>query len=122
MAKKVRLSTSKEIRRQRAKKAQQTTFNTNNKYDYIKRPIISEKTMAQTEDKVYTFEVEKMATKRDIKVLIEEIYGVQVASVRTVNTKKKPKTVGRYQGYRSGFKKAIIKLTAESKEIEAFDI
>lgn len=116
------LSTTKEIRRQRAAKSEQTTFTEINKYDYIKRPILTEKSVSETENKTYTFEVDTKATKRDIKVLVEELYNVEVETVRTINTKKKPKAVGRYKGYRSGFKKAIVKLTKDSKELETFEM
>lgn len=113
---------AKTIRRQRAEKARKTTFTATNKYEYIRRPIITEKSMDETNGKVYTFEVVSTATKRDVKVLVEELYGVQVQTVRTMNTKKKPKTVGKHKGYRSGYKKAIVKLHGDSKAIEKFEL
>lgn len=112
----------KTIRRQRAEKARKTTFVEQNKYDYIRRPIITEKTLDETEGKTYTFEVIPTATKRDVKVLVEELYGVKVDTVRTMNTKKQPKTVGKHRGYRSGYKKAIVKLHADSNELENFEV
>lgn len=93
-----------------------------NAYEIIKRPIITEKSAAETENKTYTFEVSKKANKTHIKAAIEELYGVEVAGVRTINTKRKPKTVGKYKGYRSGFKKAIVKLTKDSKAIDSFEL
>ena len=54
-------------------------------YDIIKRPIITEQSMEQTEMKRYTFEVAKSANKIEIAKAIEEIFGVKVAKVNTIN-------------------------------------
>lgn len=94
-----------------------------NAYDIIKRPIVlSEKAMAEVANKKYVFEVDKKANKTNVKLAIQEIYGVQVDKVNIINAKPRPRRVGKYAGYKKGFKKAIVKLTKDSKEIETFNI
>ena len=90
-------------------------------YDIIRRPVITEASMASTAGKKYTFEVAKDATKADIQAAVETAFGVKVASVITINMKKKPKRMGVHSGYTSEWKKAIVTLTADSKTIEFFD-
>ena len=91
-------------------------------YDIIKRPIITEQSMEQTEMKRYTFEVAKNANKIEIAKAIEEIFpGVKVENVHTVNKLGKLKRQGRTQGRTPSKKKAYVKLTADSKGIELFD-
>jgi large subunit ribosomal protein L23 len=85
-------------------------------YDIIKRPIITEQSMESTADKKYTFEVAKDSNK------IEEIFGVKVAKVNTLNMKGKEKRMGRYPaGRRASWKKAMVTLTDDSKSIEFFE-
>jgi large subunit ribosomal protein L23 len=91
-----------------------------NLYDVIKKPIITEKSMVALEAGKYTFEVDTRAHKLLIKQAVEAVFGVKVASVNTVNVKPKAKRVGRYTGFTSKTKKAIITLTADSKAIELF--
>ncbi len=91
-------------------------------YDIIKRPVITEQSMAQTEIKRYTFEVAKDANKIEIAKAVEEIFGVKVAKVNTMNLYGKEKRVGRYPaGRRSARKKAMVTLTPDSKTIEFFE-
>ena len=91
-------------------------------YDIIKRPIITEQSMAQTEDKKYTFEVAKDANKIEIAKACEEIFGVKVAKVNTLNMQGKVKRMGRYpEGRRPSWKKAMVTLTQDSKSIEFFE-
>ena len=91
-------------------------------YDIIKRPVITEQSMAQTEMKRYTFEVAKDANKIEIAKAVEEIFGVKVAKVNTINMYGKEKRVGRYPaGRRPARKKAMVTLTADSKTIELFE-
>ncbi|MDY3824879.1 MULTISPECIES: 50S ribosomal protein L23 [Streptococcus] len=92
-----------------------------NLYDVIKKPVITEKSMYALEEGKYTFEVDTRAHKLLIKQAVEAAFdGVKVASVKTVNVKPKAKRVGRYAGFTSKTKKAIITLTADSKAIELF--
>ena len=91
-------------------------------YDIIKRPVITEQSMEMTEMKRYTFEVAKSANKIQIAQAIEEIFGVKVAKVNTLNMKGKEKRTGAYpKGRRPSWKKAMITLTADSKSIEFFE-
>jgi len=90
-------------------------------YDVIIRPVVTETTMMGMEEKKYTFEVDKRANKTEIKVAIEEIFGVKVEKINTLNVKGKPKRQGKYLGRTADWKKAVIKLTADSKEIEFFE-
>ncbi len=91
-------------------------------HDIIIRPIITEAAMDMMPSKTYVFEVRKDATKPEIAKAVEEVFGkVKVASVRTINMKKKPKRLGVHFGYTSEWKKAIVTLTADSGEIEFFE-
>ncbi|MBE6639103.1 MAG: 50S ribosomal protein L23 [Ruminococcaceae bacterium] len=91
-------------------------------YDIIIRPVITEDSMARiATEKKYTFEVAKNATKPEIAKAVEEAFKVKVASVNTINMKRKPKRLGMNEGYTSAWKKAIVTLTADSKTIEFFE-
>ena len=89
--------------------------------DIIIKPIITEASMDRLNDKKYTFKVAKSATKPEIAKAVEEMFGVKVATVNTINMKKKPKRLGVHFGYTSEWKKAVVTLTADSKTIEFFD-
>ena len=90
-------------------------------YDIIKRPIITEQSMAETEAKKYTFEVAKSANKIEIAKAVEEIFGVKVAKVNTISVRGRYRRQGMHAGYTAKSKKAIVTLTADSKEIEFFN-
>lgn len=90
-------------------------------YDIIIRPIITEKSMNLMGDKKYTFEVAKDANKIEIKKAVEELFGVKVEKVYTMNIRGKKRRVGRYEGKKPDWKKAIVKLTPDSKTIEFFE-
>lgn len=92
-----------------------------NARDIIKLPIITERSAELMEMKKYTFEVDPRATKPQISAAIEEIFGVEVVSVNTMNYKGKFKRFGRHSGYTRKRKKAIVELSADSKEIEFFE-
>lgn len=85
--------------------------------DVIIAPVITEKSMANRQNNVYTFKVAKDATKTDIKRAVEEAFKVSVKSVNTLNTKSKRRRVGRYSGRTKTYKKAIVTL-AEGSSIE----
>ena len=89
--------------------------------DIILKPIITEKSMDGIASKRYTFKVATDATKPEIAKAVEELFGVEVAKVNTINMKKKPKRLGYHVGYTAEWKKAIVTLTASSKEIEFFN-
>ena len=90
-------------------------------FDIIRKPILSEKTYAEIANKKYTFLVDKSSNKSEIKKAVEEVFGVKVKSVNTVNVNGKLKRQGKTQGYRSDYKKAYVTLTADSKAIEFFE-
>ncbi len=94
----------------------------NNKlYDIIIEPIITEKSLANAENSVYTFKVTKTANKVEIKNAIQTIFDVKVDSVRTITVLPKKKRVGRYMGTKAGYKKAIVTLK-EGNSISQFSI
>ena len=91
-------------------------------YDVILRPIITEQSMEHLDIKKYVFEVARDANKIEIKKAVEEIFGVKVDKVTTLNMKGKEKHTGRYPaGHRRDWKKAVVKLSADSKTIEFFE-
>ena len=90
-------------------------------YDIIKRPIITEKSALFAEKAVYTFEVSKDANKVEIKKAIEEIFNVKVVAIRTVNVHRKAKRMSRYEGFKSAYKKAIVRLEP-GQTIKAFEV
>jgi len=89
--------------------------------DIIKRPVITEHSADLMAEKKYTFEVYPKANKTEIKDAVEEIFGVKVVKVNTMNIKGKFKRMGRYGGYRSDRKKAIVQLSEDSKDLEFFE-
>ena len=89
--------------------------------DIIVRPVITEKSMAGIQDKKYTFEVAKDANKIEIAKAVEDQFGVKVAKVTTINVRGRMKRQGRFEGYTPSWKKAVVKLTEDSKNIEFFD-
>ncbi len=89
--------------------------------DIILRPILTEKSYADIANKKYVFEVAKKANKTQIKFAVEELFGVKVDKVNTINCKGKLKRMGRNEGYTPAYKKAIVQLKADSKGIEFFD-
>ena len=90
-------------------------------HDIIIRPVITEASLAATQNLRSTFEVLPEATKSEIANAVEEVFGVEVADVNTINMKRKPKTLGVHSGYTKSWKKAIVTLKAGSKSIEFFD-
>ncbi len=89
-------------------------------YDVILKPVITETSMADAQDKKYTFKVATDANKTQVKDAVEEIFDVEVAKVNIMNVKGKLKRMGRNVGYTSASKKAVVTLTKDSKEIEFF--
>ena len=90
-------------------------------YDVILKPVITEKSMAGMGEKKYTFLVHPQATKSQIKEAVQKIFdGVKVESVNTMNMDGKTKRRGMTFGKTAKTKKAIVKLTADSKDIEIF--
>ena len=90
-------------------------------FDMIVSPVLTEKSYDGIQAKKYTFKVAKSATKTQIKTAVEDIFGVKVARVNTVNVDGKKKRMGRSEGYTSDYKKAVVFLTKDSKAIEFFE-
>ena len=90
-------------------------------HDIIIKPILSEKSYSGIQDKKYTFVVDKKANKTEIKLAVEEIFGVQVEKVNTANVRGKWKRMGQNVGLTASYKKAIVQLKKDSKSIEFFD-
>lgn len=99
-----------------------------NSFDIIRRPIISERSMEVEFDrqgneiKKYTFEVPLTVNKIEIRKAVEEVFGVNVAKVNTMHVLGKVKRMGKTQGRRASWKKAIVTLAAGSKTIEFFEM
>ena len=89
--------------------------------DIIIKPIITEASMMGVVSKKYTFKVANDANKVEIAKAVEELFGVKVAKVNTVNVNGKMRRYGRFEGYTATWKKAIVTLTEDSKTIEFFD-
>ena len=90
-------------------------------YDVILKPVVTEKSMNAMAEKKYTFFVHPEATKAQIKEAVEKMFeGTKVAAVNTMNNDGKVKRRGMTFGRTAKTKKAIVKLTAESKDIEIF--
>ena len=93
-------------------------------YDVILKPVVTEKSMELMGDKKYTFLVHPEATKTQIKEAVEKMFkGTKVDSVNTMNNDGKAKRVrGTFKfGKTAKTKKAIVKLTADSADIEIFE-
>ena len=92
-----------------------------NARDIILAPVITEKSVMAMSDKKYTFRVADGSNKIEIAKAVEEIFGVKVAKVNTISMKGKKRRMGRFEGYTSDWKKAVVTLTEDSKTIEFFD-
>ena len=90
-------------------------------YDVILRPVVTEKSMNAMAEKKYVFYVHPEATKNQIKEAVEKMFeGAKVEKVNTMNLDGKTKRRGMTYGKTAKRKKAIVKLTADSKDIEIF--
>lgn len=94
-----------------------------NLYQVIKRPIITEKSTAQASQGKYTFKVDKRASKEEVKLAVEKLFGVKVLDVKTANIRGKEVRVGRRRtaSKKSDWKKAVATLK-EGNKIELFEV
>ena len=92
-----------------------------NPHDIIIRPVITERTSDMMGEKKYVFEVDPRVNKTEIKQAVEQIFKVKVTKVNTMRVPGKPKRYGRYTGYTSSWKKAIVTLSNDSKPLEFFE-
>ena len=93
--------------------------------DIIIRPVLTEKSYAGIQNKVYTFRVNKNANKIEIKNAVEKLFEVQVEKVSTISVKGHEKSQntrqGRTVGKVSDYKKAVVTLKKDSKPIAFFE-
>ncbi len=89
--------------------------------DIIVAPVITEASMAAISQKKYTFRVMKKVNKQEIAKAVEELFGVKVAKVNTINVRGRSKRMGLHVGKTADWKKAIVTLKADSKGIEFFE-
>ncbi|MDO4571809.1 MAG: 50S ribosomal protein L23 [Clostridia bacterium] len=90
-------------------------------YDIIKKPVLTEKSYDHLPSKTYTFEVDRRANKVEIRKAVEEVFGVQVDRVNTMNADGKKRRQGAHVGRTAASKKAYVTLKKDSKGIEFFD-
>ena len=88
--------------------------------DIIIAPVITEASMAAIAQKKYTFRVMKKVNKQEIAAAVEELFGVKVAKVNTINVRGRSKRMGLHSGKTADWKKAIVTLKADSKGLEFF--
>lgn len=94
----------------------------NKYYDIIRTPIITEQSTQLIESQNrYTFKVDRKANKVEIKKAIEAIFNVKVISVNTINVIPKFKRMGKHEGFKPAYKKAVVKI-AEGQKIDAFTV
>ena len=90
-------------------------------HEVIRRPLVTEKSnIGREERNVATFAVHPRANKHDIRRAVEELFRVEVESVRTMKQPRKTRRVGRNVGRRPEWKKALVQL-AEGQSIEFFE-
>ena len=89
--------------------------------DVILRPVVTEQSMAMMDNKKYTFDVDTRANKVLVRQAVEATFDVKVKEVNIMNVRGKLKRQGRFSGYTKKRRKAIVTLTADSKEIKIFE-
>ena len=90
-------------------------------YEIIVRPLITEKSMKLVDEGKQTFEVKQGANKVEVKKAVEELFKVDVTAVNMMNTQRKRRRVGKYEGLRPAVQKAIVTL-AEGQKLDVFEI
>ena len=93
-----------------------------NPYDVIIKQLITEKSTKLAESNKYTFEVAKNANKIDVIRAVETIWNRKVKSVTIINVRKKPRKMGRYEGFVPAVKKAIVTLKTNEKPLDVFEL
>ena len=89
--------------------------------DIILRPVVTEASTDLMDQKKYTFDVNLRATKTQVKKAVEDIFNVKVVKVNIMNVRGKLNREGRYAGYTARRRKAIVKLSKDSKKINLFN-
>ena len=93
-----------------------TNFDPRRLPDLIRRPILTEKATFLMEQNKYTFEVTLQATKPEIKAAIEDLFQVKIVQVNTQRPPRKKRRVGKFVGYKSQYKRAIVTLAAGDED------
>jgi len=91
-----------------------------NAYDIIIKPVITERSMDDAQERKYTFKVHVDANKTQVKQALEEVFDIRIAKVNIMNVKGKKKRQGKNVGFTSASKKAIVTLAEGSNELEFF--
>lgn len=84
--------------------------------DLIRRPILTEKATRLMEENKYSFNVVLQATKPEIKAAIEDLFQVKVVQVNTLRLPRKKRRVGKFVGFKSQYKRAIVTLAPGDEE------
>lgn len=79
-------------------------------HNVIKYPLLTEKSSQKFDQGIYTFAVDQKTNKAEVKHVIEFIFNVKVAKVNILTVRKKAKKLGKFAGFKSGYKKAIVTL------------
>ena len=91
-------------------------------YQILRHPHITEKSVALKNEAGYiAFRVHKSANKKQVARAVEKIFDVKVDFVRIINVPSKKRRMGRYEGHKPGYKKALVKIKQGEKMIEYFD-
>jgi large subunit ribosomal protein L23 len=93
-----------------------TEFDPRKLPDLIRRPILTEKATRLMELGKYTFEVTPKATKPEIKAAIEYLFKVKVEAVNTQNPPRKKRRVGKFVGFKSLYKRAVVTFGTQDAE------
>ncbi len=92
-----------------------------NAHQVIRRPLVTEKSsIGREENNLVTFAVDPKASKHDIRRAVEELFSVEVLDVRTMRMPRKSRRVGKFEGRKPEWKKAIVRL-AQEHQIEFFE-
>lgn len=83
--------------------------------DIIKKPYVTEKTNMEIASGTYTFIVDVNSTKTEVRKAVEKLFGVKVLRVNTMNRAGKKKRMGKHEGYRADWKKAMVKIDLDPK-------
>jgi len=89
-------------------------------YDIIIKPVITERSMDDAQERKYTFKVHVDANKTQVKHALEEVFDIRIAKVNIMNVRGKKKRQGKNTGFTSASKKAIVTLAEGSNELEFF--
>lgn len=86
-------------------------------YQILKTPHVTEKATSLTSKNQYVFKVWPRSNKIEVRKAVEDVFGVDVVSVKIINVMEKKRRLGKVKGFRSGYKKAIVRLK-EGQKIE----